>query len=46
MTVNKKAVISPVLALGLETFFNGQMQNYPDKLKVIGWNSLETLQEK
>ena len=40
MTVNKKSAISPVLAVAFEKFFYGQMQNYQDKLKMIGWNSL------
>ena len=41
MTVSKKkAAISPVSAVGFENFLYGQMQNYPDKLKVIGWSSL------
>ena len=40
MTVTKKGAISLVLAVGFEKVFHGQMQNYLDKLKVIGWNSL------
>ena len=31
MTVNKKAAISPVLAVAFEKFFHGQMKNYQDK---------------
>ena len=41
MTANKKAVISPVLAVGFDKFFYGQMQNYLDKLKMMCWNSLD-----
>ena len=39
MTVNEKVAISPALAVGFKHFFNGQTQNYLDKLKTIGWNS-------
>ena len=41
MTVNKRAAISPGLVTGFEKFFYGQMWNYQDKLKMIGWNSLD-----
>ena len=40
MTVNKKGAISPVLAVGFETFFWSQMKDFLDKLKMIGWDSL------
>ena len=42
MTVNKRAAISPVLAVGVEKFFCGQMQNYLENLKMVGWNNLDT----
>ena len=37
----KKAAISPVLAVGFERFFYGQMQNFLDKLNMIGQDSLD-----
>ena len=39
MTVNKNPAISPVFAVGFEKFFHGNVLNYLDKLKMIGWNS-------
>ena len=39
MIVNKKASISPVLAVSFEKLFYSQMQNYEDKLKMIVLNS-------
>ena len=33
--------VPPILAVGFEKFFQGQMQNYLDKLKVTMWNSLD-----
>ena len=41
MTKNKKEAISPVFAVGFENVFKDQMQNYLDKLKIIGCNSLD-----
>ena len=43
MTANKKAAISPVLAVGFEKFFYGQTQNYAElrrQAEMIRWNSL------
>ena len=41
MTVSKdrlKQPISPFLRLGFKNFFDGDMQNYIGKLKLVTWN--------
>ena len=41
MTAAEKAAISPVLAVGFDKFFYGQMWKYLSKLEMIGLNSLD-----
>ena len=43
MIVNKKATISSVSAVRFEKYFYGQKQRYLNKLKMVGWNSLDIL---
>ena len=38
MTLKIKMAISPFLEVGFEKFFDGHLQNYIGKLKMITWN--------
>ena len=40
-TVNKEVAISPVIEVSFKNFLYDQIQNYLDKLKMIGWDSLD-----